>query len=153
MHILTSNPTNGVLLLLLLLLLHFFFFFWVLWGSSTHKTNKCHSKLMKILYGPSTTEKREYYYNKKILSYIFLKSFNLWFLLLMITLSYQTKTLIGFGSRQRLNPRSLIQLSETLPIKLTRTHKNIIILKYVIKLKWHTLICRSSGKSNLPLKC
>ena len=49
--------------------------------------------------------------------------------------SYQTKTLIGFGSRQRLNPISLIQLSETLLIKLTRTHKNIIILKYVIKLK------------------
>ena len=40
----------------------------------------------------------------------------------MITLYYQTKISIGFWCKWRLNPRSLIQLSETLPIELTGTH-------------------------------
>ena len=39
------------------------------------------------------------------------------------TLYHQTKTPIGFWCRQRLNFRSLIQPSETLPVKLTGTHK------------------------------
>ena len=35
---------------------------------------------------------------------------------------YQTKTLISFWCRRGLNPKSLIQLSETLPVELTGTH-------------------------------
>ena len=35
------------------------------------------------------------------------------------TFEHQTKTLIGFWCRQGLNPRSLIQLSETFPDELT----------------------------------
>ena len=36
---------------------------------------------------------------------------------------FQTKTPINFWCRQRLNPRSLIQPSETLPVELTGTHQ------------------------------
>ena len=35
---------------------------------------------------------------------------------------HQTKTPIGFLCRQGLNPESLIQPSETLPVELTGTH-------------------------------
>ena len=51
------------------------------------------------------------------------ESFNLWCLLLMIDFYYQIKTLISFWCRQSLNSRSLIQPLETLPVKLTGTHK------------------------------
>ena len=54
--------------------------------------------------------------------FIFRESFNLWCPLLLITLYHQTKTLISFWYRRGLNPRSLIQLSEILPIELTGTH-------------------------------
>ena len=54
-----------------------------------------------------------------------IENFNLWRLLLIIASYYQTKTLIGFWYKRRLNTRSLIQPSEILPIKLTETHKNI----------------------------
>ena len=37
-------------------------------------------------------------------------------------LYHQTKTPIGFWCRPRLNPRSLIQPSETLPVEQTGTH-------------------------------
>ena len=37
-------------------------------------------------------------------------------------LYHQTKTPIGFWCRRRLNPRSLIQPSETLPVEQTGTH-------------------------------
>ena len=37
----------------------------------------------------------------------------------MIVFYYQIKTLISFWCRRGLNPRFLIQLSETLPIELT----------------------------------
>ena len=37
----------------------------------------------------------------------------------MIVIYYQTKTPIGFWCKRRLNSRSLIQPSETLPAKLT----------------------------------
>ena len=40
----------------------------------------------------------------------------------MIDLYHQTKIPISFWCRQGLNPKSLIQPSETLPIELTRTH-------------------------------
>ena len=56
---------------------------------------------------------------KACLLLFFLESFNLWHPLLMITLYHQTKTPISFWCRRGLNPKSLIQLSETLPIELT----------------------------------
>ena len=40
----------------------------------------------------------------------------------MITLYHQIKTSINFWYRQGLNPRSLIQPSEILPIELIGTH-------------------------------
>ena len=51
------------------------------------------------------------------------ESFNLWRPLLIITFYHQTKTPINFWCRRGLNPRSLIQLSETLLIELTGTYK------------------------------
>ena len=71
----------------------------------------------------------------------FLESFNLQRPLLMIALYHQTKTPISFWYRWGLNPRSLIQPSEILPIKLTRTHIslnvkmpiNVIIIFYLPK--------------------
>ena len=36
---------------------------------------------------------------------------------------YQIKISIGFWYRRRLNPKSLIQPSKTLPVELTTTHK------------------------------
>ena len=54
--------------------------------------------------------------------FFFLRSFNLWRPLLIIALYYQTKISINFWCRRGLNLRSLIQSSETLPVKLTWTH-------------------------------
>ena len=54
------------------------------------------------------------------------ESFNLWRLLLMISLYHQTKIPISFLCKRGLNPRSLIQLSETLPIKLIGTYMDIL---------------------------
>ena len=70
--------------------------------------------------------------------YFFLESFNLWRPLLMIALYHQTKTLISFWCRRRLNPRSLIQLSKILLVKLTRIHSQTDILKsyYIIILRF-----------------
>ena len=45
----------------------------------------------------------------------------------MITLYYQTKTSISFWCKWGLNPRSLIQPSDTLPVELIETHMIIII--------------------------
>ena len=39
-------------------------------------------------------------------------------------LYHQIKIPIGFWYRRELNPRSLIQLSETFLVELTRTHNN-----------------------------
>ena len=47
----------------------------------------------------------------------------------MITLYYQTKTPIGFWYKWRLNPRSLIQPSETLLVELTETHERSFQLR------------------------
>ena len=41
----------------------------------------------------------------------------------MIALYHQTKTLINFWCRRELNPRSLIQSLEILPVELPGTHK------------------------------
>ena len=60
--------------------------------------------------------------------FFFWESFNLWHPLLIIALYYQTKTPISFWCRRRLNPRSLIQPSETLPVELTGTHDYFLIL-------------------------
>ena len=58
-----------------------------------------------------------------LILYFFLReNFNLWHPLLMIAHYHQTKTPISFWCRWGLNPRSLIQPSETLPIELTGTH-------------------------------
>ena len=56
------------------------------------------------------------------MNFFFLReSFNLWHLLLMISIYHQTKTPISFWYRRELNLRSFIQLLETLPIELTIT--------------------------------
>ena len=59
---------------------------------------------------------------------IFWDSFNLWCPLLIIVLYHQIKTSICFWCRKKLNPRSLIQLLETLPVELTWTHNKMNIL-------------------------
>ena len=40
---------------------------------------------------------------------------------------YQTKTPISFWYKQGMNSRTFIQLSETLPVELTGTHKNLLL--------------------------
>ena len=52
----------------------------------------------------------------------FLESFNLWCLLLMITLYHQIETSISFWCERELNSKSLIQPLESLPVKLIETH-------------------------------
>ena len=42
----------------------------------------------------------------------------------MIALYHQTKTPISFWRKRGLNPKSLIQPSEILPVKLTGTHNS-----------------------------
>ena len=49
--------------------------------------------------------------------------------LLMIALYYQIKISIKFWYKWGLNPRSLIQPSETLSVELTRTHRIRIRVK------------------------
>ena len=61
----------------------------------------------------------------------FEESFNLWRQLLMIALYHQTKTPISFWCRRGLNPKSLIQLSETLPVELTETYFIGLYQKYI----------------------
>ena len=58
--------------------------------------------------------------------FFFLESFNLWRPLLMIALYHQTKTPISFLCRRGLNLRSFIQSLETLPVKLTGTHIDML---------------------------
>ena len=53
------------------------------------------------------------------------ESFNLWCPLLMIAFYHQTQTPINFWGRQGLNRRSLLQLSETLPVELTESHCSV----------------------------
>ena len=67
-----------------------------------------------------------------LLRFFFRNSFNLWRSLLIITIYSQTKIPIGFWYMWKLNPQSLIQLSEILPIKLTRTHflRKILVPQY-----------------------
>ena len=53
----------------------------------------------------------------------------------MIVLYHQIKISIGFWCRRRLNPKSLIQPSETLPVELTGTHKYGATMFYILGLK------------------
>ena len=53
----------------------------------------------------------------------------------MIVLYHQIKISIGFWCRRRLNPKSLIQPSETLPVELTGTHKYGATTFYILGLK------------------
>ena len=46
----------------------------------------------------------------------------------MIAFCHQTKTPISFWCRRGLNPKSLIQPSETLPVELVRTHNFLVSL-------------------------
>ena len=73
--------------------------------------------------------------------FFFFESFNLQHRpLLMIAVYHQTKTPIGFWCRWGLNPRSLIQLSETLLVELIGTHlvSNLILrLSQFLKTKNH----------------
>ena len=52
----------------------------------------------------------------------------------MIALYHQTNTPISFWCRRGLNPRSLIQPSETLPVELTGTHIITYYLKFIVKI-------------------
>ena len=63
-------------------------------------------------------------WNNNIFLFIFWESFNLWRPPLIIA---QTKIPISFWYRRRLNLKSFIQLSETLPVELTEIH-NILFL-------------------------
>ena len=67
-------------------------------------------------------------------NFFFLESFNLWHPLLMIAFYHQTKISISFWYKQRLNPKSLIQLSETLQVELTETHTLISYLTLKVSL-------------------
>ena len=58
----------------------------------------------------------------------FFEGFNLWRLLLIIAIHQETKMPINFWYRQRLNPRSLIQPSKTLPIELIGIFDNIFLM-------------------------
>ena len=64
--------------------------------------------------------------------FFFRESFNLWHMLLMITLYYQIKILIDFWYRWRLNFRSLIHPLKILPIKLIGTHNNDMLIDWYI---------------------
>ena len=74
--------------------------------------------------------------------FFFLGSFNLWRPLLIIIFYHQTKILISFWCRRGLNPISLIQPSETLPVELTGIHINLCkcymaLLCYFKKQQYH----------------
>ena len=74
--------------------------------------------------------------------FFFWENFNLWHQLMMIVLYHQTKTPIGFWCRRKLNPRSLIQLSEILLVELTGTHISLISWVYcLVRVLWAWLWC------------
>ena len=62
-------------------------------------------------------------WNELLLFFFFRESFNLWSPLLMITIYHQTQTSISFWCKRGLNPKSLIQPSETLAVDLAGTHR------------------------------
>ena len=85
-------------------------------------TNKTLSKLHLHIIYISTQFLTLFLITYHLFFFFLRESFNIWHLLLMIVLYHQTKTPISFWCRCRLSSRSFIQLSETLPVKLARTH-------------------------------
>ena len=77
--------------------------------------------------------------------FFFRESFNLWRPLLMITLYHQTKTPISFWCRRGLNPRSLIQPSETLPKLINVIHQINILNNHTIQQYSHTFNINRRG--------
>ena len=71
--------------------------------------------------------------------FFFWESFNLWHLHLMIAFYHQTKTPISFWCRWGLNPKSLIQSSETLPVELTGTHFPYTLGNYYVSIRMFSL--------------
>ena len=68
----------------------------------------------------------------------------------MIVLHHQIKTPINIWYRRGLNPRSLIQPLETLPIELVETHYNYWFLSLWLRLKlpvlYHNILGIRVGK-------
>ena len=58
----------------------------------------------------------------------------------MIVFYHQTKISIGFWCSRGLNLKSLIQLSETLPVELTRTHNYLYFYIALVVLFLHLYI-------------
>ena len=68
------------------------------------------------------------------------------------TLYYQTKTPIGFWCKWRLNLKSLIKPSETLPVKLAEIH-GVVVFNLVTKLRWcyiYTQFAKSTKSLSTP---
>ena len=57
--------------------------------------------------------------SRRVIFFFFLESFDVWRIPLMITFYHQTKRPIDFLYKRGLNPKSLLQSSETLQIELT----------------------------------
>ena len=72
-----------------------------------------------------------------ILSSFFLREFQSMTTVLMIIIYHQIKILISFWCRRGLNPRSLIQSSEILPVELIGTYSILSFLKAILSIK-HT---------------
>ena len=68
----------------------------------------------------------------KCFFFFFERKFQLMASILDDGLYHQTKITIGFWCRWRLNPRFLIQLSETLPVELTGTHNHTISVETIL---------------------
>ena len=93
----------------------FFFFYWIINPSLTRWSFMAASSI-QVCY-------KVYYLIYFIPTiFFFIENFNLCRPLLMITHYHQTKTLISFWCRRRLNSKSFIQPSETLPVELIGIH-------------------------------
>ena len=55
-------------------------------------------------------------------------------------IKFQFMAPIGFWCRRKLNPKSLIQLSKTLPVKLIRTHYIQLLYSAITFISWLTLV-------------
>ena len=98
------------------------YFFFAL-NSFVFLEDKHHFDVLSSLKTSNVSRKIDLFYlNNSLKPDFFLKSFNLWYPLLMSTICYQTKTPISFWYRRKLNPKSLIQSLENLSIELTGTH-------------------------------
>ena len=118
------------------------FFYLTLTNASALTTGKIYiilNKLMWVIFGGF------YFY-----CLFFLESFNLWHSRLIIALYHQTKTPISFWCMRRLNPKSLTQPSETLPIELTGTHWFLeLIGQYFTFMSFYINLCKCSKRDYL----